>query len=228
MKTLHPCKKRYKACILDLDGTVVNTLYTVLHYCNRTLHHFGFQDITEDSCRNLCRLPIGEFYHELLRLGGCPESQVPQLAPAVRDFDIAAYSQDPTPMSLPYDGMEALLSELRHKGIVLGILTNKPHGIASALIDKLLPGLFHSVRGQTPDTISKPDPRALLDYIAFLGLEKADCLYVGDTDVDMKTAKAAQVDVAAVTWGFQPKVKLLGFDPEFIVDNPKQLLELYY
>ena len=62
----------FRACVWDLDGTLLYTLPTIHHYCNQSLRHFGFHDITLDECRDLCRLSIAEFYHKLLKLGGCP------------------------------------------------------------------------------------------------------------------------------------------------------------
>lgn len=64
----------FRACVWDLDGTLLYTLPTIHHYCNQSLRHFGFHDITLDECRDLCRLSIAEFYHKLLKLGGCRRS----------------------------------------------------------------------------------------------------------------------------------------------------------
>lgn len=79
----------FRACVWDLDGTLLYTLPTIHHYCNQSLRHFGFHDITLDECRDLCRLSIAEFYHKLLKLGGCPPDRVAALQPAIRDYDCA-------------------------------------------------------------------------------------------------------------------------------------------
>ena len=71
----------FRACVWDLDGTLLYTLPTIHHYCNQSLRHFGFHDITLDECRDLCRLSIAEFYHKLLKLGGCPPDRVAALQP---------------------------------------------------------------------------------------------------------------------------------------------------
>lgn len=217
----------YKACIFDLDGTIINTLLTVHHYCNVSLENFGFASISEAECQNLCRLPIGEFYHELLRLGNCPEIKVAELAPQIRDFDIINYSKDPFRLSYPYQGITELIQKLRDAGAVLGVLTNKPDAIAQRLVNNLFPGKFDKVIGQTPTSISKPDPRCLTNFIETLGQKKEDCLYVGDSDIDMITAKDANVAVAAVTWGFQSREHLLEYNPEYIVSTPAELQNLF-
>lgn len=71
----------FRACVWDLDGTLLYTLPTIHHYCNQSLRHFGFHGITLDECRDLCRLSIAEFYHKLLKLGGCPPIGSPHFSP---------------------------------------------------------------------------------------------------------------------------------------------------
>ena len=102
----------FRACVWDLDGTLLYTLPTIHHYCNQSLRHFGFHDITLDECRDLCRLSIAEFYHKLLKLGGCPPDRVAALQPAIRDYDCAAYLSDFTYLTQPYAGVCETLAEL--------------------------------------------------------------------------------------------------------------------
>jgi phosphoglycolate phosphatase len=216
-----------RACIFDLDGTLVNTLPTVQHYCNLSLAHFGLQSVSQDACRNLCRLPIASFYHRLVRLGGCPEEQVAALAPRVRDYDVAAYLTDYRYLTEPYSGIAELLQALQKRGVVTAVLTNKPAKVAENLMSDLFPGAFAIVRGQTPETISKPDPRSLWNLLSDLHVRRDQCVYVGDTDVDMDTARAAGVLAAAATWGFQERELLLKCGPDFVADTPEDLLALF-
>lgn len=216
-----------RGCIFDLDGTLVNTLPTVHHYCNLSLAHFGLSPIPEDECRRLCRLPISSFYHRLLKLGGCPEERIEALAPAIRDYDLSIYLRDCRYLTEPYPGIRELLRGLRERGAVTAVLTNKHAQVAESLMAELFPGAFDLVRGQTPATISKPDPRSLWNLLRDLKLRKEECVYVGDTDVDMDTAKAAGVPAAAATWGFQEREILLACGPDFVADRPEELLTLF-
>ena len=216
-----------QSCVFDLDGTLLNSLPTILHYNNLSLVHFGLHPITARECQNLCRYSIAEFYHRLLRLGGCPEEKVEELAPQIRDYDLEVYLQDFTYLSEPYPQIKELLQELRRRGVLLAVLTNKPHAIAQAVIEQFFPGVFHIVCGQTPDTISKPDPRSLWDLLDRLGADREKCVYVGDTDIDLKTALSANVTAAAAAWGFQSREILESFHPALMAENPLDILSLY-
>ena len=151
----------FRACVWDLDGTLLYTLPTIHHYCNQSLRHFGFHDITLDECRDLCRLSIAEFYHKLLKLGGCPPDRVAALQPAIRDYDCAAYLSDFTYLTQPYAGVCETLAELNRRGIKNAVLTNKPNAVACALIDRFFGDAMELCVGQTPETISKPDPHSM-------------------------------------------------------------------
>ena len=212
-----------RGCVFDLDGTLVNTLPTVHHYCNLSLAHFGFCSIAEDECRKLCRLPIASFYHRLLQLGGCPEERIEELAPEIRDYDLAIYLKDFQYLTRPYPAIPGLLRELRERRAVLAVLTNKPAPVAESLMESLFPGMFDIVRGQTPETISKPDPRSLWNLLDDLGLAREECVYVGDTDVDMETAQNTGMDCMLVSWGFREAEALMRLAPRYLVSDPAEM-----
>lgn len=210
-----------------MDGTLLYTLPTIHHYCNQSLRHFGFHGITLDECRDLCRLSIAEFYHKLLKLGGCPPDRVAALQPAIRDYDCAAYLSDFTYLTQPYAGVCETLAELNRRGIKNAVLTNKPNAVACALIDRFFGDAMELCVGQTPETISKPDPHSMDPVLEQLGIPREQILYVGDTDVDMQTARNTQTAAAAAAWGYQPLEMLLPYHPEFIVRRPEQLLTIF-
>lgn len=214
------------ACIFDLDGTLLDTLPTLCRCCNASLTHFGLNPVSPAQCRDLCRLPIAEFYPRLLQLGGCPDDRSTELVEPIRQYDLETYLKDPCAQTNPFPGIPELLRELRRRGTATAVLTNKPAPLAERVVTSFFPGLLNLVAGQTPDTISKPDPRSLLQLIQALGLNREDCLFVGDTDVDMRTARAAGVPLAAVAWGYQDLRSLSAYEPDWAVRSPKELLPL--
>lgn len=217
----------FRVCVWDLDGTLFYTLPTIHHYCNRSLRHFGLGEISLDACRSLCRLSIGEFYKRLLVLGGCPGGEVDRLAPLIRDFDCEIYLKDFTYLTRPYDGIPETLLEMRKRGVTSAVLTNKPHAIACSLVKRFLGESITLCIGQTPTSISKPDSRSLDRILEVLQAERRQVIYVGDTDVDMLTAKNAGVACAAALWGYQPPEVLEPYAPAFMAAAPWDLLALF-
>ena len=161
------------------------------------------------------------------KLGGCPPDRVAALQPAIRDYDCAAYLSDFTYLTQPYAGVCETLTELNRRGIKNAVLTNKPNAVACALIDRFFGDTMELCVGQTPETISKPDPHSMDPVLERLGIPREQILYVGDTDVDMQTARNTQTAAAAAAWGYQPLEMLLPYHPEFIVRRPKQLLTIF-
>ncbi|WP_283673415.1 HAD family hydrolase [Butyricicoccus sp. Marseille-Q5471] len=217
----------FRACIWDLDGTLFYTLPTIHYYCNRSLAHFGLREITVEECQDLCRLSITQFYQRLLELGGCPSEDMNHLAPRIRDFDCASYLADFTYLTKPYDGIRETLTELKQMGVKNAVLTNKPNQIACSLVNLFFSDLIDVCIGQTPESISKPDPRSLDAVLHTLSISRSEAVYVGDTDVDMQTAHNTGVAAAAVAWGYQPLETLLCYKPDFVVHTPHELISLF-
>lgn len=217
----------FRACVWDLDGTLLYTLPTIHHFCNLSLRHFGFGQIEMDTCRDLCRLSIAEFYQGLLKLGGCPAGDIEHLAPRIRDFDRDSYLKDFSYLTAPYDGIPETLLALQQRGVLNAVLTNKHHALACALIERFFGGSIAVCMGQTPDSISKPDPRSMDGILQALGVARGEVLYVGDTDVDMLTAQNTGVSCAAALWGYQPREALAPFAPLCLANVPQDILALF-
>lgn len=217
----------FRACVWDLDGTLLNTLPTILHYCNQSLAHFGLHSIAMEDCRDLCRLPIAHFYHRLLELGGCPPQDVAWLQPAIRDYDCASYLKNFSHLTEPYAGVRETLEALKEMGVRNAVLTNKPDALAHSLIGQFFGDLMEACIGQTPETISKPDPRSMDRVLEVLAVERSEILYVGDTDVDMQTARNTGTAAAAACWGYQSIEQLLPYAPAYVVHAPRDLIAIF-
>lgn len=218
---------KYKGCIFDLDGTLLNTIPTIMHYSNLSLKKFGFNEISMDKYRYLCRLSYKEYYKKLLLFGGCPNEDINKYLLDIGAYDQEIYLNDVIYLTEPFCGIIPLLKTLKSKGIKLAVLTNKPHQIAETLTTKYFESLFDLCVGYTPETISKPDPRSLLNLLEKLSLNRDDCIYVGDSDVDVKTAKNADVFSVAVDWGYQEIGVLQKLNPECIINTANDLLSFF-
>lgn len=217
----------YKACIFDLDGTLLNTLHTIAHYSNKALEHYGFEKLPMEKYQVLCRLSYKEYYETLLKFGGCPEDRIEDLYDQIGAYEHQAYLEDALYLTRPYEGISEILEKLTEKRITLAVLTNKPDHVAQKVITATFPDTFDLCVGQLPDQPAKPDPNALRRVVDLLGLQKNECIYIGDTDVDIKTAKGAGVYCVAAAWGYQPFEMLQENKPDAIIHTPQEILSYY-
>jgi len=213
-----------KAAIFDLDGTLLNTIDGIGDAANAVL--------------TLQELPIHPLpaYRQFVGDGvirlferAVPSAQAvtkPLIAESVRLFD-TEYEKRWRAHGEPFDGIPQLLDSLVSRGIQLGVLSNKPHAFSVQCVEHHLKRWrFSRVYGQRAETPRKPDPAGLNQILQELGLDKAECLFVGDSGVDMQTACSAGVLAVGVSWGFQPVESLRENGADIIVDRPEQIIEL--
>ena len=127
-----------------------------------------------------------------------------------------------------YDGVRELLERLRERGACLGVLSNKPHELTvGTLVDLGVAQMFEVVQGQIDTLPPKPDPAGARDVIGRMGVTAAEVLYVGDTGIDMRTARAAKLTAVGVLWGFRGTEELRSQGAHHLVSRPEEILQLY-
>jgi phosphoglycolate phosphatase len=125
-----------------------------------------------------------------------------------------------------YPGVPELLSALTRRGIPFAVLSNKPDDLTKKVVAGLFPSVaFALVRGESSEFPRKPDPASAIDACARLGAEPAEALYLGDTGVDMKTAKAAGMTALGALWGFRIAAELRDAGSDALLSAPLDLLE---
>jgi phosphoglycolate phosphatase len=188
-----------KAVIFDLDGTLADTIDDIAGAVNRTL-----------SRRNLREHdPESEDYIESTR------------AEAAADYAGRCLER-----TRAYPGVSELLAALSARGVRAAILSNKPDALTRKCADGLFPNFsFAFVRGETPEFPRKPDPASALDICARLGVAPADALYLGDSGVDMRTAKAAGLTALGALWGFRSEAELREGGADALLASPLDLLQ---
>lgn len=214
---------KYAAVLFDLDGTLLDTLEDLADSMNAALQSEGhalhpinsYRYFVGDGIENLVRRALPETARD--------EASVAR-GKAAMD---AEYSQRWNAKSKPYAGVPELLDELSQRQLPMAILSNKPEPFTLLAVNELLSQwTFAPIRGARPDTPRKPDPAGALAIAAELGLAPADCLYLGDTDTDMKTAISAGMYALGATWGFRPGEELLQSGAQTLLDEPLELLNL--
>lgn len=213
----------YKHVIFDLDGTLLNTLEDLADATNWVCVQHGWPVHTVEEFKYF----VGNGAPKLL------ERVVPsgvEITDALRRMTLAefterynAHKEDKTTV---YPGMELALARLKEAGLVLAVLSNKPHEAAWPVVDRYYPGIFTTVQGALPDVPVKPDPTLLHKLMEELGASPADTLFVGDSNVDIRTAKNGGLTSCGVLWGFRTRQELETEGADHIAEDPAQLMDI--
>lgn len=213
----------YKIVVFDLDGTLVNSIQDLAESVNKGLEKCGLPVHSLEEYRFF----VGNGREVLLKKAMGEENYSdPEKAALVRDtFDeeYAAHSLDNTK---PYEGCAQLLNRLAELGIKTAVLSNKPDEFVNHLVTVLFPDhRFDAAWGQKKEYKRKPSGEGLCAMLDALGIDKGDCFYVGDSDVDVFTAQNAGVDMCGAEWGFRDKEELMKAGAKHTCKTPIELLD---
>jgi phosphoglycolate phosphatase len=204
--------------IFDLDGTLVDSKLDLAHSVNATRTHFGLPPLDVDTVGAY----IGNGAPVLLRRAMGPETSAEDVQKALEYF-LAHYNAHKLDHTRAYPGIPEALEELHGDGVGMAVLTNKPVGASTGIIDGLgLSKYFARIYGGNSFEQKKPDPIGVDTLVAELGATKDLTLMVGDSSVDVRTARNAGIKVCGVTYGFQPE-SFEGDPPDMMVNRPEEL-----
>lgn len=212
---------KYRLAIFDMDGTVLNTLTDLTDCVNYALALHGLpqrseREVRSFTCRGLRRMT------EL----ALPEGAEAGLADEVfRDFS-RYYAEHCADRTAPYDGITDVLKELRSAGMKIAMVSNKDESAARRLCDKHLCGLLDYAAGAREGVRKKPSPEPIDAALDALGVQRSDSVCVGDSEVDVETAKNAGMDFIAVDWGFRDRKDLLAAGAAVITSDMGELVRL--
>ena len=200
------------AVLFDLDGTLLDTLQDLADSTNAALRAFGYPERTVEEVRRF----VGNGAERLIRLA-VPEGADP--LPVLEAFRVhyQAHCREKTG---PYEGIPALLAQVAQRWPV-AIVSNKPDSAVKALCQDDFPGIY--ALGESEDCPRKPAPDMVYKAMAALGAER--CVYVGDSEVDILTAKNAGAVCVSVLWGFRDEETLRDAGATCLCDTPRQVLE---
>lgn len=201
------------AIIFDLDGTLLNTLEDLHAATNHVLAEFGYPQRTIEE---VCRF-VGNGAERLIRLA-VPEGE--DHKPVLSAFQ-SWYAAHCDIFTRPYDGIPEALARLREQ-YPLAVVSNKPDRAVKELAKIYFPALY--ARGESADCPRKPAPDMVRKAMEALGVER--CVYVGDSDVDIMTAKNAGVPCISVTWGFRDEAELRAAGAEHLCHAPADLAQM--
>lgn len=211
--------------IFDLDGTLLNTIDDLANATNHALKSLGFPTHGLWVYPNMVGNGVGKLIERALPDDARSEKNVKDMFAAFREY----YDQHCCEDTVPYPGIPELIADLTAKGINLAVTSNKYQDAVVKIIAHYFPEAnFRAVLGNVEGVPRKPDPSIVFQALSLCPTPKADVLYVGDSGVDMETARRACVESVGVTWGFRSIVELKEAYADHIVSTPAQIAELVF
>lgn len=211
-----------KTCVFDLDGTLIDSIEDLAISTNKVLQKRNlkthdldiYKQFVGNGVKTLISKALGEKHQDCL-------------SECVDEF-FCIYENNCFEKTKIYDGISELLDSLYSHNIVIGIVTNKPHTIAVKIVEELFGNKITYVYGQQDNFPKKPDPYFIAQILSDLDISKEECLYIGDSDVDIETGKNAGVKTIGVSWGFRGRAELTKAGADYIVDYPFEIGDIVY
>ncbi len=214
-----------KGILFDLDGTIANTLSAIRAGVNLTMSALGYPESSEDDI--LAHINYGARQLIRLSLPEAVQSDGEKVDEALALYN-QMYAETYIMTDTAYEGIPEVFAALTAAGYRLGVVSNKQDEFTVRLCEQLLPrGAYLIARGQRVGVPAKPDPTTPLAVARALGVEPSECALVGDTHVDILTAKNAGMLAVGVSWGYRPRAVLEEAGADVIVDEVPALLKVF-
>jgi phosphoglycolate phosphatase len=212
---------KYNTIIFDLDGTLLNTLDDLCDSVNAVMQNHGFPIRSLEEVRRF----IGNGVGRLMRLAVPEECTDEEVAIYLKEFK-EHYELNMENKTRPFDGIMELLLDLNRFNYNMAIVSNKFDVAVKVLAKTYFGNLIPVAIGESANVRRKPAPDSVFTAIKELGAELEKTIYVGDSDIDVETAKNAGIPCIGVTWGFRSREVLRNAGADYLIDTPKELLTL--
>ena len=225
--------------IFDLDGTLLNTIADLGTACNYALTQVGLPTIPAERYPSMVGNGINKLLERAIRAANVPSTcHLPTISRLKEDF-VPFYNEHNCDQTKPYEGIPELLAEFNAQGAFLAVASNKYQEATEKIVNHFFPNTFDVILGEREGVPRKPDPTIVHDILASQAALTAlrsngetiqqpeEVFYVGDSLVDIETARNAGLPVIACSWGFVPKADLEAAKPDYLVDLPTEIIFLY-
>ena len=210
-----------KTVIFDLDGTLLDSIEDIASSMNKVLESLQLPTHKIEDYKHFVGGGVDILVENALN------NQSKEIKDEVIKRFKIEYDGKLHSKTLPYDGIYELLDELKKLDINLAVLSNKPHEFTVSYVNHFFKNYnFKEIHGQKKDVPKKPDPKAALDIVKCLDSSCENTYFIGDTKIDMQTAKSANMTAIGVLWGFRDEKELRDFGADFIVSNPLEILKI--
>lgn len=210
-----------KTVIFDLDGTLLDSIEDIASSMNKVLESLQLPTHKIEDYKHFVGGGVDILVENALN------NQSKEIKDEVTKRFKIEYDGKLHSKTLPYDGIYELLDELKKLDINLAVLSNKPHEFTVSYVNHFFKNYnFKEIHGQKKDVPKKPDPKAAIDIVKCLDSSCENTYFIGDTKIDMQTAKNANMTAIGVLWGFRDEKELRDFGADFIVSNPLEILKI--
>lgn len=212
-----------KLAIFDLDGTLLDTIDDLAAACDATLRARGLPRHSREAYRRM----VGNGIRRLVERSLPENMRDDQTIESARQQFVEYYTDHIDIHTRPYDGIAEVIDALAARGTKLAVVSNKFQSGTEKLVRRYFPHTeFVAVVGQRDGIPLKPDPHSDLEIMKMAGVSASECIHIGDSAVDIATAKAAGIRSAGVTWGFRPREEIVGSGADFVADTTQDLLTI--
>ncbi len=209
--------------IFDLDGTLLNTIDDLGNSCNHALRSMGFPTHALMSYPMM----VGNGITRLIERALPDEARTPEIINSARRLFVDHYNNHCCDATVPYPGIPQLLAELNKRNVNIAVASNKYDSAVHRIIARYFPDIrFAAIFGQLEGIPTKPDPSIVFEILTACPTPKSETLFIGDSAVDIETARRACVDSVGVTWGFRSENELRKAFADNIVSDPDDILSL--
>lgn len=222
---MNPNSPTKKLLIFDLDGTILDTVDDLAASTNYALRMCGFPVHKSSDYHFFVGNGINKLFERVLPDGKKTQENIFQ----VRHYFLEHYEIHNSDLTKPYAGIAEVLKTLQNAGIKLAVASNKYQKGTEKLVHHFFSEIhFVAVFGQRENVPTKPDPTIVYDILEIAKIEKQNVIYIGDSGVDMLTAKNSGIDAIGVTWGFRPRTEMEEFSPKYMIDYPSEILRIVF
>ncbi len=212
-----------KLAVFDLDGTLVNSIQDLADAINFGLEKMNYPLHTVEEYNYFVGNGLEQLIVRALPKQNVSDENIDKLKKLFYDH----YKKNFCNRTFIYDGINDLLCDLKDKGVILAVASNKPDYFSQIMVEKLFgKSMFKYVYGNKEGVSHKPEPDILYNIIEISGFEKSEVIMIGDTDVDIKTGKNAGVKTIGCVWGFRKLQELKQAKADFIVNSPSDILNI--
>lgn len=217
-------RKGFSHVIFDLDGTLLNTLEDIADSCNWMCARHGWPT---HELKEYCYF-VGNGAAKIVERAVPVHARTPeQLEQLLAEYN-SHYQVHKSDKTCPYDGVPQVLEQLKRAGVSMAVLTNKPDVAAGPVTEQYYPGVFPLVQGGLPGVPLKPNAAPVQMLMERMGAARENTLFVGDSNVDIQTAKNSGLASCGVLWGFRSREELEEEGADFIAPDPETLLRIIF